>query len=129
MARILIIDDDELVRQTIRLTLEGNGHSVGEAVDGEEGLRIFQEKEPDLVITDILMPNKEGIETIQEICKLRPDTLIIAISGGGRMKDVSWLLPAKIFGAVSVLKKPFSRAALSRAVDEALDSRSPGTAA
>jgi len=124
MARILIIDDEEMVRETLRLSLERDGHAVGEAADGEEGLRIFEEKEPDLVITDILMPNKEGLETIQEMCRLRPEVPIIAISGGGQLKDTSWLLPAKIFGAVSVLEKPFSPDALRQAVNDALASRS-----
>ncbi len=125
MARILVIDDEEMVRDTIRRALEKDGHSVGEAVDGEQGVRLFEEKEPDLVITDILMPNKEGIETIQEIRKLQPDALIIAISGGGQMNDMSFLLPAKIFGAISVLEKPFSLGDLKQAVDDALASRSP----
>lgn len=125
MARILVIDDEEMVRDTIRKALERDGHSVGEAADGEEGVKLFQEKQPDLVITDILMPNKEGIETIQELCKLQPDALIIAISGGGRMNDTSWLLPAKIFGAISVLEKPFSLDVLRHAVDDALASRTP----
>ena len=120
MARILVIDDEELVRQVVRQSLKEEGHSVGEAVDGDEGLKKFRENDPDVVITDILMPKKEGIETIQEMRRIRPDVAIIAMSGGGRMRDTSFLFAAKILGADSALEKPFSLDALKRTVDKTL---------
>jgi len=122
MARILVIDDEELIRLLTRQALEAEGHVVDEAVDGEEGMRKFHEVAPDAVITDILMPNKEGIETVQEIRKIAPDVVIIAMSGGGRFRDANYLDVAKVLGANAVLKKPFPIDELSRVLNTCLDS-------
>lgn len=124
MARILVIDDEEPIRRIVRQALKQEGHSVGEAVDGEEGLKKFRENDPDVVIADILMPKKEGIETILEMRRIRPDVAIIAMSGGGLMGDTSVLFAAKILGANSALEKPFSLDALKRTVDEILADKS-----
>ena len=126
MARILVIDDEGLVRLTVRQALEKGGHKVEEAVDGEEGMKKFLETEPDVVITDILMPNKEGIETILDLRRIRPDVVIIAMSGGGRMKQTSFLDVAKSLGANAVLHKPFELEQLKRTVDETLANKTPG---
>ena len=107
MARILVIDDEEFVRMTVSQMLESDGHSVTEANDGKEGLASLRETPMDLVITDILMPNKEGLETIMEIRKKYPALKIIAMSGGGRMHNTSFLETADVLGADAVLKKPF----------------------
>jgi DNA-binding NtrC family response regulator len=120
MARVLIIDDEEDIRMTVRLTLESMGHEVSEAVNGDEGLQRFSAEKNDLVITDILMPDKEGIETIIELKKIRPDLKIIVMSGGGRINANHVLETAKRFGATVAIKKPFSIAELSRIVDSCL---------
>lgn len=108
MAKILIIDDEEIVRFTLREILESDGHEVAEASDGNKGLKTQRANPADLVITDIIMPEKEGVETIIELQKEFPQTKIIAISGGGRMKNMDFLEVAKKFGAHSVMSKPFS---------------------
>ena len=126
MARILVIDDEELIRMTVVQTLEGAGHTVVEAVDGDDGVKKFREAPADLVITDILMPNKEGIETITELRGIQPDLLIIAMSGGGRQKNTSFLDIAEKMGAAAVLKKPFRIDELQQTVDNLL--RNPGRA-
>ncbi len=120
MARILVIDDEELVRFSIRKTLEGDNHNVTEASNGDEGLGL-QSKQPfDIVITDLIMPVKEGIETIQQLRSDFPDLSIIAISGGGRTKGADFLHAAEALGASSILKKPFSNSELLLCVDECL---------
>ena len=84
MARILIIDDEEKFRKMLRQMLERAGHEVVEAPDGKEGVKLYREKLTDLIITDIFMPEKEGIQTIKELKRDFPEAKIIAISGGGR---------------------------------------------
>ncbi len=108
MALILVIDDDPMVRTTLRQILAKGGHDVIEAVNGKQGLQLFRAHGPDLVITDIIMPEKEGIETIMEIRGDNPTAKIIAISGGGRTRNMDYLEIARTVGAESVLAKPFS---------------------
>ena len=120
MARILIIDDEEDIRLTVRLALESMGHDVTEAVNGNDGLQHFSAEQNDLVITDILMPDKEGIETIIELKKIQPDLKVIVMSGGGRINAMHVLETAKRLGANVALKKPFSIADLCRVVDSCL---------
>lgn len=108
MTRILVIDDEELVRETLLVALETHGYDVFEAVDGEDGMRRFDECSPDLVITDLIMPKKDGLEVIAEIKERSPETRIIAISGGSRLSNTSPLDLAAELGADAVLKKPFS---------------------
>lgn len=107
MKRILVIDDDNQTRQMLRQALERAGYSVVEARDGAEGLRHYQENPVDLVITDILMPEKEGLETIQELRERFPSVKIIAISGGGRTGKLDFLHVAEKLGALRTLHKPF----------------------
>jgi CheY-like chemotaxis protein len=109
MALILVIDDEEFVRDMLQQMLEAEGHSVVEAPNGAAGLRLLREHKPALVITDILMPEKEGIETIRELRKVAPHVKIIAISGGGRMSRIDLLAVAQSFGAAGTLAKPFER--------------------
>lgn len=120
MARILLIDDEELVRFSLRQILEIDGHEVDEAADGNEGLRCIESVPYDLVITDILMPGKEGVETIIEARQDRPNLKIIAISGGGRFGNYDFLQLAQQFGADAVLSKPFNRQRLSELVESVL---------
>ncbi len=120
MARILIIDDEQQVRAMMRQMLERAGHEVDEASDGEAGLRSFQRKSADLVITDILMPVKGGLVTIAELRRDHPGVKVIAISGGGRNGKLNFLSTAKTFPGVRVLRKPFRRAELLETVKETL---------
>jgi DNA-binding response OmpR family regulator len=121
MARILLIEDDNEVRTMLRLTLIYFGHTVIEARNGKEGLELFKTANADLVITDIVMPEKEGLEVLIELRgKQVPPVKIIAISGGGRRKVADYLRLAKLMGAARVLAKPFSNEALLAAIDELL---------
>ena len=120
MAKILVIDDDDTVRLSLRLALEDADHQVEEAGDGLEGLNRFQANPADLVITDIFMPEKEGLETIDEIKRLSPATKIIAISGGGRMDPQDYLETARQLGADQALFKPFDIAQLVAVVADLL---------
>jgi CheY-like chemotaxis protein len=120
MARILVIDDDHAVRLTIQVILERDGHEVICAADGERGLRAFQSAAPQLIITDIIMPNKEGLETIMEIRARDAAIPIIAMSGGGRVGNADFLKMALRVGASAILPKPFERQDLSAAVSRAL---------
>jgi DNA-binding response OmpR family regulator len=103
MTRILVIDDDELLRQLLRDTLEQVGYEVVEAPNGREGLERFRTMRMDLVITDLTIPEKDGLETIKELRHDSPHVKIIAISGGGQ----SLLVRASQLGAQRVLHKPF----------------------
>ena len=125
MARILLIDDDDSLRTMLRLTLVHFGHTVIEARNGKEGLDAFPQAAADLVITDIVMPEKEGIEVLMELRKKKPPVKIIAMSGSGRLWATDNLHLAKLLGAASVLEKPFSREALATAINETLACRRP----
>jgi CheY-like chemotaxis protein len=105
--QVLVIDDDVAVRQTIALLLEDAGIEVVQAADGKEGFRAFQRARPDLIVTDIIMPEKEGIQTIIDIRKQDPKLPIIAISGGGRIGNNDFLEIAARLGASTTLPKPF----------------------
>ena len=122
MAHILVIDDHTAVRKTIRRALELDGHQVTEAADGVEGMRRFGERPVDLVVTDILMPNREGIETIIELRRANPALPILAVSGGSTNSDRDGILAsANLLGASRVLAKPFSLGELGATVSALLD--------
>jgi CheY-like chemotaxis protein len=106
MQKILVIDDNIVVRNTIAQILETEGYSVISAEDGRRGLSMFRSEKPDLVITDIIMPEKEGIETIRDIRGEYPEAKIIAISGGGRIGNTDFLKIARQLGASDVVAKP-----------------------
>jgi YesN/AraC family two-component response regulator len=123
MARILIIDDDALVRQVLKDWLEPRGHEVIEAENGNVGLALFRENPAELVITDIVMPDKEGIETIRELRRDFPDAKIIAVSGGGQLMPGSTCLTlAEGLGVQRTLAKPVNLMELSKTISEILDS-------
>jgi len=107
--RALVIDDDDFVRATIAAILETAGYDVIEASDGQQGLQQFLRNAVDLVITDILMPSKEGIETIVDIRQRDREVRIIAVSGGGNIGSGSVLHAAQRLGADAVLSKPFTK--------------------
>ena len=120
MVRILVIDDEDLVRDTISRILRTGGHEVAEASDGRKGLALFSKNPADLVITDILMPEMEGIQTIGEFRKIAPRVKIIAISGGGRVGNKDYLTLARELGADAILSKPFRARELLAAVDSVI---------
>ncbi len=120
MAHILIIDDDEDVRFLLRDILEREGHEVRDASNGKKGLKLQRESPADLIITDIVMPEKEGIETIMELHREFPEVKIIAISGGGRNRPESYLRAAKKLGAHKTLEKPFERKDLLKTIRDVL---------
>lgn len=107
MKKILVIDDNPVVRNTLGRILQGASYEVISAGDGRQGMAAFRKEQPDLVITDIIMPEQEGLETIRQILSERPDAKIIAISGGGRMGSTDFLRIARKVGATEVLPKPF----------------------
>lgn len=112
MARILVIDDEELVRLTIRQALKKVGHEIVEADNGIVGLTLFEEGGFDLVFCDIIMPKKEGIQTIMDIRKIDREVPVVAMSGGGRTKNTDFLDAASSLGANRTMPKPFDRAQL-----------------
>jgi DNA-binding response OmpR family regulator len=111
-ANVLIADDDALMRAAYKSALERVGYTVHVAQDGEEASRLVEQADIDLVIMDILMPRKEGLETLIEMKDRRPGLTIIAISAGGSRGEVDFLSLARKFGADGTLRKPFSPKAL-----------------
>ena len=118
--RILVIDDEDMMRETIAMMLEDDGYEIRGATDGNLGLKMIDSFQPHVVITDIIMPNKEGIETIMEIRQRWPKLPVIAISGGGRTSNLDFLELATKFGANETLAKPFSVEEITAAVKRAL---------
>ena len=105
--KVLVIDDDDLVRYTLSKILQRNGYHVATASDGKRAMAVFRDERPDVVITDIIMPEQEGIETIGLLRHQYPQMKIIAISGGGRIRNVDFLEMARSLGADDVISKPF----------------------
>lgn len=116
MARILVIDDEQQPRHLLRTVLERAGYEVVEARDGNEGLERFRESPTDLIITDLLMPEKEGLETIMDVRREFPTVKIIAISGGGCSGNLNFLEIAERLGAQRTLAKPFGLQEMLHAV-------------
>jgi two-component system chemotaxis response regulator CheY len=124
MQRVLVIDDDDQLRMMMRRGLERAGYAVADAPNGKVGLQLNRQQPADLIITDIFMPEKEGLETIRELKSEFPDAKIIAVSGGsGKTADFSALPHAKKFGALRVLSKPFGLKDLVMAVTELLETQ------
>jgi len=121
MARILVIDDETPIRSMLRDVLEQDSHEVKEACNGKEAFSIFRESEFDLIITDLVMPEKSGIDLIMELKKEFPDIKVIAISGGGGITGRFDYLPiAKLIGAKAILNKPFHMNELRETITETL---------
>jgi CheY-like chemotaxis protein len=118
MPRILLIDDEASFRDVLKVSLEQMGHSVVAAKDGREGVECYTGGSFDVVITDLIMPDKEGIETIIDIRKLNPEVKIIAMSGGGRVTSVDYLKIARQVGANQILTKPFSYDDIQAAIEQ-----------
>jgi DNA-binding NtrC family response regulator len=120
MSRILVIDDDNSICLLLQRVLERLGHQVTVADDGQKGLAVHKATPADLVITDLIMPGMEGIETIMELRRRSPALKIIAMSGGGRGKGTDYLMMAQKFGVHGTLNKPFTLEALTGLVTEVL---------
>ena len=120
MANVLIIEDMSGVRQTLEIMLKGLNHSVTTAVDGDDGLRKASEASFDLVITDIMMPEKDGIDVIMGLKKAGKDLPVIAISGGGTKVSADDALSIAEHHADTILKKPFTKDELSQAIQSVL---------
>lgn len=117
VAAVLVIDDEWGVRETVRILLEHQGHTVIRAEDGRVGLQRFREHQPDIVLTDLLMPQVSGFEVIQEVKRQSPQTRVIAMSGGTLGLDLLGM--AQNAGAAAVIRKPFQRQELLAATGAA----------
>jgi len=121
MAHILVVEDDVPFGQMLVQMLRRDGHEVAVAVDGLEALRLAARIAPDLIITDILMPKMDGVETIIELTRRGSRVPVIAMSGGRRAITAEFNLEsAKVLGVEVTLTKPFARADLRKAIDDAL---------
>jgi len=120
MARILVIDDDVQVLATLRKMLEREGYEVETASDGMQGIKCYRENPADLIITDLIMPEKEGIETIMELRRDFPDVKIIAMSGGGRNNPNAYLGIADHLGVQYTFAKPVEWKEFLKAVQDLL---------
>lgn len=118
MARVLVVDDESQMREVLGQALTRRGHTVDQAADGRQALQRLAEHQPDLVITDLVMPEMEGIETIQALRRKCPALPIIAISGGGRVDPENYLSMAGQIGANRTFAKPFSLEEILTAVRE-----------
>ena len=120
MALVLLIDDNPQMRRTLRRVLEGANHEVIEASDGREGVELFRGRAVDVVVTDIIMPGQEGIETIMELRRFAPETKILAISGISAGDRVDFLQAARQLGADASLRKPFRAVEFLATIDNLL---------
>jgi CheY-like chemotaxis protein len=120
MAHILVIDDDPVLRRIITLALEAAGHSVLRCENGRKAVAYLEHDHADLLITDIVMPEMDGVETLRAARLLDPNLPILAISGGGSFDPKDYLGIAQAFGATAVLPKPFRPAELMELVSQLL---------
>ena len=129
MKRVLVIEDEQMVRDVCARILERAGYFVALAENGKEGLRLFNESPFDLVITDIFMPEMDGLEFIRQLRRIEPSVKLVAMSGGGRHEDFEALRPAMHMGAARILVKPFDKTDLLKVVEDVLDVEKPPAAA
>jgi len=116
MARILVIDDELSILEVLRKILQFEGYDVVTAANGEDGLELFRQTPCDLVITDMVMPEKDGLQTILDLRKEKPDLPVIAMSGGGTISKERYLVVAGYLDRVVTLAKPFSVESIIEAV-------------
>ena len=117
MAHILIIDDDDQIREMLKIMFEKKGYQVSLAENGAVAINAFMKNPADIILTDIFMPEKEGIEIIMELKELHPDLKIIAMSGGGKVAPEAYLKIAKRLGAEITFTKPVDISKLMNAVE------------
>ncbi len=123
MAKILLVEDDDLVRDMLTQVLERASHTVICASNGEEATKYLQKETPDLMVTDIIMPQKSGITLISEVKNRHPNLEIVAISGGGRLDPTGYLDLSESLGASVSFEKPIDNTALLMAIDLLLHSK------
>ena len=123
MGKILVVDDEPLICEMLDVLLSRAGHEVRTAPNGEEAAEVIKKTDIDLVITDIVMPERDGIETIIQLRKDYPDLSIIAMSGGPRVGDCDFLAMAGKLGACETFHKPLDSDQLLLAVERCLDKR------
>ena len=123
MARVLVIDDEEQVRTLIREVLEGAGHEVMEAGNGREAMKLYEANPTEVVITDLVMPEQDGLETIRELRRRFPAVKIIAVSGAQQKLNLDLLYVAEKLGALRTLEKPFDIRKLVALVEELLQDK------
>lgn len=116
-SRILIIEDDAEVRELLKTLLSRAGYDISVASNGMEGIHSFRTDPTDLIITDLVMPKKEGLETIVDLLREFPDLKIIAISGGGLDGQNNYLNAARLCGATLTFRKPFKNQEIIDAVN------------
>lgn len=121
MANILIIDDDPLVLETFQIVIKELGHTTETAANGDIGLKAIGNGSFDLVISDVIMPDKDGLEVLMEAKQSYPDLKIVIVSGGGRISKEDCLDMAKALGADAVLEKPVTVDKLSAKINELLN--------
>lgn len=121
MSKILVVDDDSQVLQVVSEMLRIEGHNVVMAANGRQALDQFEHDDFDLVVTDIIMPEQEGLETIANLRRRETYIPIIAISGGGRAGNLDYLETARYIGADGILAKPFGRQDLLTTVNQVLN--------
>jgi len=122
MPAILIVDDDSMVRKMLVKVFQKEDYTTFEAPDGKSALKVYRDENIDVIITDIVMPDMEGIETIRELRKINPDVKIIAFSGGGSLAPGGYLKIAASMGARYTFQKPFDIHELKDAVKKLLNS-------
>ena len=120
MAGILIVEDEKELREMLRIALTRRKHTVLEAVDGKEAITHFKPSITDLVVTDLIMPEEDGLKVIIKLREIKPSLKVIAISGGGKAGPASYLNLARALGADAIYTKPFSINDLLSKIDELL---------
>lgn len=118
---VLVIDDEPLVLNSLKITLEAQGFNVATALGGKSGLEIFRERRPAIVLTDILMPRGGGFETIAALRREQADVKIVAMSGGGRVGKTEFVAVAATLGAHATIKKPFRASDLAAIMHDLLE--------
>lgn len=124
MPHVLLVEDDDQVRMLLKTNLISAGYEVSEAPNGAGAGAMYKQRRPDLVVTDVLMPDKDGLELIMELRRTDPSVRILAISGGGKTDSESHLKIAQKLGAKQTLAKPFGNDAFLEAVRLALEESS-----
>ncbi|MBW1635787.1 MAG: response regulator [Deltaproteobacteria bacterium] len=120
MKRILIIDDEQIVLEVLCKILELEGYEVVTAASGDEGIELFAQNPFDLVVTDMVMPGKDGLQTILALRQESPDLAVIAMSGGGTISKERYLAVAGYLDGIVTITKPFSLESITEAVAELL---------
>jgi len=121
MAGILLVEDEKELREMLKIALIRCKHTVFEAIDGREAITHFKPSVTDLVVTDLIMPEEDGLKVIIKLREIKPGLKIVAISGGGKAGPGGYLNLAKALGADAIFSKPFSVQELTKKIDELLD--------